>query len=217
LADVGLVNAVPYGNWLASCANLSTTLSMARGMISSGQHRNVLVVLTDRLSRFAPRLMHNGASVTSDVATSCLIGPNQGDFEVSTIAIASAPKIARFGMQEKADLGKIVFETLKGLKRLGETFVAANGRRPGDYDLVVAGHYHTLSLQVLSDALRIDPSRLRRDARRGFGHAHASDNLLTLRQMQIAGELSPGQEILLLNTGNWAWSLVALKVPEQLH
>ena len=156
--------------------------------------------------------MHNGAAVVSDVATSCLISASEAAYRIDSVHTVSAPKLATFNIEDRKDLGKIVLETMRALVDLKKAFEKATGRSPGDYELVLAGHFHRLSLQVITDTLGIKMAAIRRDAGTTTSHAYASDNLLTLDALDRAGALSSAREMLLLSTGVWTWSLIGLSV-----
>jgi 3-oxoacyl-[acyl-carrier-protein] synthase III len=207
LGALGLNNASIYGNWLSASANLGTSIVLGRALLAAERHERMMLVAVDKLPASTPRLMKSEATVFSDVATSCVLAREPRGYLVRHVVSVSAPRVVTFG----EDTGKIVFETLKALKTLADKFTQAAGRPAGDFEMVIAGHFHTLSLQLITDALRIPGRNLRRDARAQFGHAFSSDNLLTLQRLEEDGQLRPGQELLLLNTGLWTWSIVLLE------
>lgn len=212
LDGLGLKHAVPYGNWMSASGNFGPTLALAHAAVTSGQHDAVLLVAADRIHPRLPRLMHNNAAVVSDIAASCLISADRGDYRIDSVQVVSAPKLATFNLEDRKDLGKIVVETMRALLKLKQRFETATGRSPADYDLVLTGHFHRLSLQAITDTLGIRPAAIRRDGGIHASHAYASDNLLTLDSLARAGELPLGRDLLLLSTGVWTWSLIALTV-----
>lgn len=211
LGELGLRRAVPYGSWLSASGNFGPALTIANALIDAGQHRNVIVVTADKIHERLPRLMHNGAAVVSDLAASCLVSAAPSRFRIENITTVSAPRLATFDIEDRKDLGKIVLETMRALGDLKRRFSAETGRSPADYQTVVAGHFHTLSLQVITDALGITPSAIRRDGRSELSHAYASDNLLTLDHLERAGDIRANDQLLLLSTGVWTWSLITLE------
>ena len=210
LGQLELRRAVPYGSWMSASGNFGPALALAHSTVASGLHRNVLLVAADRIHNRLARLMHNGAAIVSDIATSCLISASEAAYRIDSLHTISAPRLATFNIEDRKDLGKIVVETMKALLELKQRFETATGRSPADYDLVLAGHFHRLSLQAITDTLGIKASAIRRDGGMIASHAYASDNLLTLDALDRAGELPPGREILLLSTGVWTWSLIGL-------
>ncbi len=210
LPDLGMCRALPYGNWLLSCANLGSTLTLAKSLVESGQHRRVMVVLSEKY-RIA-RLMDNEAAVFSDLAVCCTIGFGEAGFRIKHIVSTATPGLARpDAILGGESLGKVLMATVTALKRLEDSFMQKTGRRPKDCKTIVGGHFHARSIGILAQLLEIDLPRFRRDARRRFAHAYAADNLLTLSDIDDGGGLASGDEILLVNAGIWAWSLILLE------
>ena len=210
LSDFGLSRAFPFGNWMSACANFGSSLMLARGLLRDGPYQRIMLVAGDRTPNSEPRLMQNGASVYSDVASSCILGAEPRGYRVEQAVSVAAPRVANVDWLDKKAVSQAVFESLKALKQLGRMFTNASGRQLGEFDSVIGGHFHKLSIHLILEALGIPAERVRRDARSLYGHAYASDNLLTLLEIERKEGVTPGRELLLLNTGIWAWSLILL-------
>jgi len=212
LAQPGLGDVALYGNWLSACANLGTTLSVAKALVESGQHHSVLIILGDRHPPHVPRLMRNGSSVLSDLAVAFLVDASSArGLEVGTVVSLSSHRLAAVAFAVEQHPVLYVQETRRCLRRLGEQFRERAGFALHEADHVVVESFHPKAFALMADELGIDPARLRRDARSAFGHAGAADPLLTLEAMSGQGLLHQGQSVVMINSVAWAWSATELR------
>jgi 3-oxoacyl-[acyl-carrier-protein] synthase III len=213
MTDLGLARAFPYGNWLSACANLGSTLGVARALVESGQHQRALVVFADKASPSDTRLMGSAAAVLSDLAVGCVIGPERRGFELKTIVSCAAPEVAGFDLSANSgnELMKFMRTMVLAVKRLGAEFEQAVGQSLSQFGTIIGGHFHPFTLRVLCDVLRIRGESLLRSGRAQYAHAFASDNLVTLAVLEAGGQLQSGQQIVLLNSGVWSWNLILLE------
>ncbi len=206
--DLGLTRACPYGVWLSACGNLGTALGLANAAVITGQHRRVLLATADRQRPDLPRFMRGGAAILGDAAASCVIEASQRPgFRIEAVRSVGAPGVALLDPRKK--FSQVVIETHQSVRRLDNEVVAAIGAPIRSADHVLAGHFHVDALKVVADTLKIPAARLRRDGRRAYGHLDASDNLFTLHAME--DEIAADELAILLNTGVWTWSAVALR------
>ncbi|KQY26171.1 hypothetical protein ASD38_20740 [Caulobacter sp. Root487D2Y] len=209
-AGLGLARACPYGAWLSACGNLGVSLGLSHAMVAAGQHQRILVVTVDRQRPDLPRFMRGGAAVLGDAAASCLVGtePRSG-FRIEAVRSVGAPGVAQ--LDPRKDFSRLVLETHKSVRRLDRDFTAVIGAPLREAQHVLAGHFHVDALKVIADTLKLPAERLRREGRAAYGHLDASDNLVTLRALDDQGQIAEGDLVVLLNTGVWTWSAVALR------
>lgn len=210
MADLGLSRAVPYGNWMAGCANFGTALGLARALVTGRQHRQMLLAFVDKLPPWEPRLMESGAAVVSDLATSCILGRERRGFELKAVVSVAAPAVASFNwtVNSPKEIVSVMLDTRRALLRLRQDFADVTGRSLSSFDTIAAGHFHPYTLKVICDALKLSAESLFRDGRARFGHAFASDSLLTLSALEAGGTLEDGQDVVLLNSAIWCWNLI---------
>lgn len=212
IADLGLAQAVPYANWMASCANFGSALTLARALVVTQNHRRVLLAFADRVPPWEPRVMRSGAAVLSDLAVACVLGPERRGFEVKAVVSCAAAGVASFDLSVNSprELFDVMLDTRRALARLERQFESVTGRRLSSFETIVAGHFHPYTLKIMCDALGIRTDCLLRQGRARYAHAFASDNLVTLATLDSEGAFEIGQDIILLNSGVWCWSLIWL-------
>ena len=211
MAEVGLSRAFPYANWLSACANLGSTLGLARSSILAGQHRRVMVVCADKVPPNMARM--TGATVMSDLAAACVIGPERRGFELKAVIGGAAPAVAGFNAESNSppELMKFMREMMLALKRLGADFERVMQRPLNSFETIISGHFHPFTLRAMCDVLQVKSEDLLRNGRSKYAHAYASDNLLTLVALDAEGKFAPGQQIVLLNSGVWSWNFIVLE------
>ncbi len=213
MAELGLTRAFPYANWMSACANFGSTLAITQALIASGHHRRAMLVFADKVPPWVPRLMRNGAAPLSDLAASCIVGPEPRGFRVKKVVNCAAPAVASYdpSVNSGTEVAKLMRDTIGALKRLERDFASHAGRRLSSFDAIIGGHFHPYTLRIMCEVLRIRPEALLREGRGSYAHANAADNLVTLSALDRQQRFSPGQEVVLLNTGVWSWNLVLLE------
>ncbi len=209
MAELGLVNAYPYGSWMSACANLAPSLKLAKALIDGGLHRNVMLVLGDRQPRFLPRVMRNGAAVYSDIMAACLVRAEGQGFALRHIVTGAAPRAA--AMHTAGDHPRLLLETKRALRKLDKRFSAAAGRTIAGHGNIIAPHFHRASIDVIYQCLNIIDHEPCRDGRGKAAHSHAVDNLITLDLLDGGRAYAVRDEILLLNTAVYMWNAVVLE------
>ncbi|HEV7368135.1 hypothetical protein [Arenibaculum sp.] len=209
MSRLGLRNAYPYASWLSSCANLGPALVLAKSLVETGQHARVLVALADRQPAALGPLMDNGASVYSDLAVCCTLDRRDAGYRVERVVSHASPGLATLRAPDAGP--NFVLETNRAVKALGRKFRAATGKGCDAYRLVLTNNYNLHSLKIICDALGIDGAAVRRDTRADIAHGNASDPLVTLDHLTQADAVADGEEVLLLSTGVYCWSLVVLR------
>jgi 3-oxoacyl-[acyl-carrier-protein] synthase-3 len=76
LTGIGLGDIPCYGQHLNRCVNLLAGLDVARALVTSGRHRRVLVITTDRVADGADRMSQ--FALFSDGAASCVVAADAG-------------------------------------------------------------------------------------------------------------------------------------------
>lgn len=206
---LGLRNAYPYAGWMSSCANLGPALVLAKSLVETGQHARVLVAMADRQPPALGRLMDNGASVYSDLAVCCTVDQRESGYRIERVVSHASAVLATLRTPDAGP--SFVLETNRAVKALGRKFRAGTGRGCDSYRLVLTNNYHPQSLKIIRDALGIDEAAVRRDTRADIAHGNASDPLVALDRLTRAGIVADDEEILLLSTGVYCWSLAHLR------
>jgi len=206
----GLVNAYPYANWMSACANFVSTLSLATGLLETGQHRNVIVIMADRLAPKASRIMPNGASILSDMAVCFLVGHSLQGYKIRHIVTHVATAV--FAAQERGDPQARVLEMLQSLQEFGTKIKAKTGRTLGEFDSIFVDCLNSNFLGVVCAGLKIKPNSLSSPLKARFAHAFSMDSLLALFHLEATKQLSSGETLAFLNVGPWAFGLVVLEV-----
>jgi hypothetical protein len=208
----GLVNAQPYANWLSACGNVGATLSLARGLIASGQHRHALIVSFDRIPHGTARLMGNGTSIFSDGAAALVLSAEPQPFELLGHASRSSAPLANPNiMFGGASPALAMLETVKAVSQVKAALLAQTGLQPDSYAHVIMPNIRGDVAAALGGLLGVPAERMRRDTLADHAHLHANDNLATLLALEAAGHITDGNNILLFNAGTWAWHLTAVR------
>jgi 3-oxoacyl-[acyl-carrier-protein] synthase III len=209
ILGTGVVDAQPYGNWLSGCGNFVATLGMAKSLVESGRHRNVLAVIADRHPPQTSRMMKNGSSVYSDVACAFVVGSGRSGFEiVSIVSHTDLPLL------KAHDSGNSIAES-QGLKaalgHFARKIKTVTGRPLRDYPFVVADNFHRFFLEFMSDPLEIEADRLLLPTKATIAHAYSVDGLMSAAHLFNTGQLKRGETLALLNIGMCTFGLAVLE------
>jgi len=205
---LGLSRATPYGNWLSGCANFTSTLALARGLVASGQHKNIMVVLSDRASPKATRVTESGMTVFSDGAVAFIVQKGEIGFEVEDIVFHHDPALLQVHNGKNTLLhGKAMQQAANGL---GAKLRAAGRAAHSHYKMLIADNMHAMSLSFVSSGLGITRDRLETPLK-PFGHFFSADCLLGLLHFEEAAKLDRDDSIGLVNVGPAGVGLSSLR------
>lgn len=212
IRSAGFVNAQPYASWMSACGNLGAALSLARGLIASGQHQTILIVSFDKIPAGTSRLMGNGTSLFSDGAVGVIVSTRPQPLQLTALASRSSPRLSDPEiMYQAANPALAMMETVKAVFQVKSAFTAQSGTAPSDFKWLLMPNLRADVMAALAGLLGAKAERLRRDSFQNFAHMHANDNLLTLLAMEEGGEIEPGDEVVLFNAGTWAWHLASIR------
>jgi 3-oxoacyl-[acyl-carrier-protein] synthase III len=209
----GLVNAQPYGNWLSGCANSLATVDLARSLVSAGQHRCVLAVMTDRVRPEQSRIVRSEIGVYSDIAVACLVTElplRCAGYRINQVVSHSQVSLLAGGSE--GDWAPHVRELVKALGSFERKIKEKTGRRLGDYSAIIADNLSSEYFSFVCHCLSIDSQRISLPSKSEVGHAFSGDWMLSLRYLQQAGHQEQGQLIAILNFGFSVFSFAELEV-----
>jgi 3-oxoacyl-[acyl-carrier-protein] synthase III len=116
LTGIGLGDIPAYGQTLNRCVNLLAGLDVARALVTSGRHGQVLVITTDRVADGVDRMSQ--FALFSDGAASCVVardaGAGDGAFELAGCATAQDTATLDWANEISSDLARRVNDQLLG-------------------------------------------------------------------------------------------------------
>lgn len=189
LTGIGLGDIPCYGQFLNRCVNLLAGLDVARALVTSGRHRTVLLITTDKVAPGADRMSQ--FALFSDGAASCLVAADPGDddsYEMLGCATAQDTATMDSGSQISSDLARVVNDKLLTPHGLGLA------------DLTALMHLNLFKpLLVMKErqaGFREDQLYLGNIFR--IGHCFAADPLINLVDRVALGHVGKGQYCLLV-------------------
>ncbi|MBZ5763726.1 hypothetical protein LAV84_30240 [Rhizobium sp. VS19-DR104.2] len=160
-----------YSVGMNGCLNFAQSLSVATGLVASGAHEKVLVVLCDRATWHRSRILDNGAAVLGDAA-GCFTVSGEGRWMVELIATQAIPSTS-------LSHGFSVLKAAQKLRRVAECRLG----RPLDTVMEFFGdNLHFSTYQIVAEGLGISLSKVSLPNKHVTGHAFACDCLLALQQ-----------------------------------
>ncbi|WP_316195249.1 MULTISPECIES: hypothetical protein [unclassified Bradyrhizobium] len=209
LRDLGLRHAVLYGQWLSSCANLLPTIGAAADAVDRGTYDTAMVLVGDRHPREAPRLLASGAAVYSDIAVGCLVTREHRPHSWLIGPVASYSSLLT-GADHNRTLSQLIGDIRHAARELERRYNRLSGFALADADGIVVGNLDMLSTRVMTDALKIEPGKIRADSKPIIAHGYAADNLYSLNVIAKKDQYDPGSRLLVLNTAVRNWNLCSL-------
>ncbi|GLV27397.1 beta-ketoacyl-[acyl-carrier-protein] synthase family protein [Sphingobium sp. TomTYG45] len=189
----------------AQCANIVIAIDLARTLILSGRHRNILCVSADKVSSHEERNLLGGWALLGDGAACCTVSCEDGDFEVlgarhlSSLHLRIAHMSSDSMVRHYALAGKVAELLQSDTQVSGSEYVAYIGPNMGVLPTLHAG-----SAGVPQE--RVFMENLPRTA-----HVSTSDCLINLKDIQDSG-LTGGQLIMLGSMGLNSVGMVSLRV-----
>jgi 3-oxoacyl-[acyl-carrier-protein] synthase III len=206
LTGIGLGDIPCYGQTLNRCVNLLAGLDVARALVTSGRHRRVLVITTDRVAAGVARISQ--FALFSDGAASCLVTSDPGaasaqDTGTHADTGTGASDGGRYELldcataQDTATLDWTSEISSDLARQVSDRLLTPAGLKLGD----IAGLMH---------ANLFKPLVVMKERQAGFsaeqlylgniprvGHCFAADPLINLVDRAALGHLSPGSYCLL--------------------
>ncbi|GAA4782173.1 hypothetical protein [Lysobacter hankyongensis] len=210
IAHAGLVNAMPFGNWMSACSNFGSTLALGSALLESGRYRRVMAVFADRTPATESRFVRDGSALYSDVAAACILAPDAFGYRIRHIVSHSGLAMLRLPEGMNARERNQHFRTQMSEFKLKIT--VSTGREIADYPLLVTDNLHPMFTDLMCRQLGIDPGVLVTPTRGTLGHAYAADCLLALGELETSGRLKPGEVVGVLNFGTSTFSFLELEL-----
>lgn len=190
----------------SGCGNLGPGLAVARGLLSAGDSRDVLLVTTDRVVR-GTRLVPDGLTVLSDSAASCRVtlDPPEIGFRITGLATLVQADTQRQGHGLAA--ARSLIAAVSDL--VPRAFSGAS--RPSDEcRYLLTGNYGTTPRSLLAMASGLDPSVHYAPRVSELGHCFSADMLIGLQDLIGSGGLRQGDQVMLIASSPKAWTVLGL-------
>jgi 3-oxoacyl-[acyl-carrier-protein] synthase III len=209
LSDLGLSTASALGIALGGCANFGSAIQVAASLIRTGEARNVLLLIVEKLHGPGSRLMDLGMSVLSDAAVACVISARPGAYEVLRVGRSSAPAVDQISLERNSR--EFFAATAQGVKRAVDDALAPFGMGRGDVARLFTNNYvtHIQKAFVQHAGFKLEQCFLDNVVR--FAHAFSADTLINLADSERARPMVSGERVLLLGTAPSTWAAVLLE------
>jgi len=211
LVELGMCNAHPYVSAFSACSNLVTTLRVARNLIETKEHNNVLVVIAERQMPGTQRIPSNAAYVFSDMALAFLVSDQHRGYQLSHLV--SHTSAAMFRTKHSGDTLQQGKELLVALSTFDEKVRHRTGRPLRDHGIVVCDNVSSMMASLVCRGLSIADRELLMPTKADYGHAFSMDGFLSLRKLRLEGKLGAGDVVSLLSVGPWALGLIVVVLP----
>lgn len=192
------------------CGNLGPALSLARQALAGGEHRQVLVVLADKVID-GDRSQADKLSVVSDGAAACLVTAEPPDTDDVRFAVDGISTVTDSDAASDSEAGGRILATV-ALAAAGTAAITVHtGREVTDFDHLLFPNYRAVAQQFLCSALGVPMEKLLFGPMAEFGHCFSSDSLVSLAHCADTGEIRPGDHVLAFADGQYSWSSVAVQ------
>jgi 3-oxoacyl-[acyl-carrier-protein] synthase-3 len=192
LTGTGLGDIPCYGQFLNRCVNLLAGLDVARALVTSGRHRTVLVITTDRVAPGADRMSQ--FALFSDGAASCVVTAEVSQAEDETcgyllLGCATAQHTAdlEWSSQISADLARQVTGALLDLL----------GAKLGDVAALMHANLFKPVVMMKERQAGFSAEQLYLANIPRLGHCFAADPLINLVDRTARGDVRLGQKAML--------------------
>ncbi len=200
----GMPNAQVFGLTQQACTGALGSLRMARMLINDDPAINaVLCVTADRFPRGA--YYEQSYNLISDGAAACLVTSAPQGFR-----ILAAHGITNGALARACD-DEAVGSFFSYAHRVIHETVAKSGLSLSNIDWIVPQNTHHKAWQVLARLLPFDPERVVSPTIADVGHVISGDNIINLKHLDEAGQIQPGEKLLLFMAGyglNWQCVIV---------
>lgn len=237
LHSLGLERAQPMSLSGAACANPAQAIQLGSSLVRTGQARNVLVIVVEKVVTygpfdwsFSPRLANEpgmpmggsayyrttrlsgdlGMTVCSDGAASFLLSSNpELEYEVLSVGQHSAPTAFTDLLQDKVE--SFLRCTDQGIRVAVDAALRPLGRRQNDICRVLTNNcgMHIQRQIMTSAGFSMDQGFYDNIPR--FGHAFSVDNMANLLDSDTGQPITVGDECMLLFCAMTTWGAVLLR------
>jgi 3-oxoacyl-[acyl-carrier-protein] synthase III len=202
-------------------------LGLAKGLIETGQARRVLLITAETYSKFLHRADKGVRMIFGDGAAATLVEaaddrPAIGPFVYGTDGRGAEKLIVRAGGMRQPRGGDVAdFLVMDGPEIFSFTIAAVPamvlqlfsvaGIAPGDVDLFVFHQANRYMLEHLRNTLEIPPEKFP-VCLEDCGNTVSSTIPITLDRAREAGQLRPGQTVMLVSFGvGYSWAAAMLR------
>jgi 3-oxoacyl-[acyl-carrier-protein] synthase-3 len=199
--DLGMHNAMPLGLFLGQCTNFSQALMVAGALIRSQGLRSLLLIGSDALDgNRAGRVLEGNLSVFSDTVMSCVVSRDvTAGFRLEYVDHATESSLSALDPQR--DFLKIIDLFSRTMDGLCTRTYATTRRGPDDFSHLVLANLSAPVLKNYAAVARVPFARVPVGNVARFGHCFAYDQLITLATLAENGDITPGDEALILAVG----------------
>lgn len=242
---LGLTNAVGALDFNLGCSGYVYGLGLAKGLIETGQARNILLITAETYTKFirdedlnVRTLFGDGASAslitnvdapefkTDEPAIGPMLYGTDGGGADNLIVRESALRI--FNPDDETELtdqrgrlymnGPQIFTfTLKAVPQLVQSLLDKSGRTLEDVDLFVFHQANEYMLEHLRKKIGIPPERFY-CAMSEYGNTVSSTIPIALKHAQADGILKPDQTVMLVGFGvGYSWGATFIRPGKLAH
>ena len=202
LDDFGL-NVIPYGVNFSACDNLGRALCLAKALLNSQTHANILVIIGDKTEPGYSRFTLSGSALYSDCVGAFILSdkkPEQKSYLVESISYEIGCAISK--LELSASMKKMMHtkKMIKGLKDKFAQIGHQDQRLPADYDKVIMGHYNDDFVESMCVMLEVDTKNVVREYSRDYAHCYAIDPLIALKNLPGDENIVDGETVLQLTS-----------------
>lgn len=204
--DLGLENAWTFGVNQVACTNLLSAVRIAGGLLKAEGLDRALCVMAEFFGTTGPR--EQIYNCVSDAA--CALVVERGCARNRVVAAVQVTK----GYYWDADAMKaeVVASYFPTARHVIERTLDAAGWAADSVDWVVPHNVSRRSWEILLRLAPLPRARLWSENIRRRGHTLAGDNFINLRDAVDAGDILPGQRLLLFSYGYGAhWTGLAVE------
>jgi 3-oxoacyl-[acyl-carrier-protein] synthase-3 len=207
---LGIPDAVPYGVFLANCANGCLALETASNLLALGKARAVLVITADAVAPGGVRALPDRTCVLSDGAASCVAATRPlGGYELEAIEPLHCPRLVEIDRRTAAGELAYIQAVAEGLTAVCRRLAARTGRAAVEHARLVTGNYNRSIIGNYAELCGMPPARLFADNLPRIAHCFASDQLIALTDLQAA--TAAGEPVLVLGSGITVWAAASLR------
>lgn len=192
------------------CGNLGPAMSLARQALASGEHRQVLIILADKVID-GDRSQADKLSVVSDGAAACLITAEPPDTDGVRFAVNGISTVTDSDAASGHEAGDRILATVALAAAGAAAITEETGREAKDFDHLLFPNYRAVAQQFLCSALGVPVDKLLVGPMAEFGHCFSADSLVSLAHCANTNEIRPSEHVLAFGDGQYSWSSLAIQ------
>lgn len=195
-----------FGVTMGGCANYSTALRIAKGLLVENGWRNVLLIETNKVASDETRPYMPYVSIFGDGCVSAVISTVDPEYKISSIAHITKPLDAEYGGDPR-----FVTNNINGYRRvIGQALEQARCTME-DIDAVIPNNKNIAELQKLAVFWKVPFKKVFTANVARIGHLWSADNLINLKDLCVAENALNHNTFLLLCQGDATYSAIVLE------